>query len=47
MHRAVAYVKSIKEIDYYSLELFLSDWIAHFKVPTKIWKVGQKTTGLG
>jgi acyl-CoA synthetase (AMP-forming)/AMP-acid ligase II len=47
LHRAAAYIKSIKETDEDSLTLFLTDLIAHFKVPTKIWLVEQKTPHLG
>jgi long-chain acyl-CoA synthetase len=44
---AVAYVKNIKEIDEDSLRSFLTSFIAHFKVPSKIWLVEQKLPRLG
>ena len=44
---AVVYVKNIKEVDEDSLKLFLTDLIAHFKVPSKIWLVEQQLPRLG
>ena len=44
---AVVFVKNIKEVDEDSLKLFLTDLIAHFKVPSKIWVVEQQLPRLG
>ena len=44
---AVVYVKSMLEINEDSLKLFLTDLIAQFKVPSKIWLVEQRLPRLG